>query len=43
MLDTCKNEKEFCFRAKTGLEEGLKKTIKWFVSTSPEDLTTERQ
>jgi len=30
MLDTSKAEKEFGFKAKTGLEEGLKKTIKWY-------------
>jgi GDP-L-fucose synthase len=30
MLDTSKAEKEFGFKAKTGFEEGLKKTIKWY-------------
>jgi GDP-L-fucose synthase len=35
MLDVSKAEKEFGFRAKTGLEVGLKKTIDWFVSTFP--------
>ncbi len=35
MLDVSKAEKEFGFRAKTGLEDGLKKTIDWFVSTFP--------
>jgi len=33
MLDTSKAEKEFGFRAKTSLEEGLKKTIEWYIST----------
>jgi GDP-L-fucose synthase len=33
MLDVSKAKKEFGFKAKTGLEEGLKKTINWFVST----------
>lgn len=33
MLDTSRAEKEFGFRAKTGLEEGLRKTIEWYVST----------
>jgi len=31
MLDVSKAEKEFGFRAKTGLEEGLKKTIEWYI------------
>lgn len=30
-LDTCRAEKEFGFKAKTSLEEGLKKTIEWFL------------
>lgn len=30
MLDTSKAKKEFGFKAKTYLEEGLKKTIKWY-------------
>lgn len=30
MLDTSKAEKFFGFRAKTTLEEGLKKTIEWY-------------
>jgi len=30
MLDTSKAEKEFGFKAKTGFEEGLKKTIDWY-------------
>jgi GDP-L-fucose synthase len=33
MIDVSKAKKEFGFKAKTGLEEGLKKTIDWFVST----------
>lgn len=31
MLDVSKAEKEFGFKAKTGLEEGLKKTIEWYI------------
>jgi GDP-L-fucose synthase len=30
-LDTSKAEKEFGFKAKTNLEEGLKKTIEWYI------------
>lgn len=33
MLDTSKAEKEFGFIAKTPLEEGLKKTVDWYIST----------
>jgi GDP-L-fucose synthase len=33
MLDTSKAEKEFGFKARTSLEEGLKKTIEWYLST----------
>ena len=33
MLDTSRGEKEFGFRAKTSLEEGLRKTIEWYIST----------
>ena len=33
MLDTSKAEQEFGFRAKIGLEEGLKRTIDWYLST----------
>ena len=29
-LDTTKAYKEFGFKAKTGFEEGLKKTIEWY-------------
>ena len=32
MLDVTKAEKEFGFKAKTKLEEGLKKTIEWYLS-----------
>lgn len=32
MLNTSRAEKEFGFKAKTSLEEGLKKTIKWYCS-----------
>jgi GDP-L-fucose synthase len=35
MLDVSRAKKEFGFKAKTNLEEGLKKTIEWFVSTFP--------
>jgi GDP-L-fucose synthase len=31
MLDVSKAEKEFGFKAKTNLEEGLKKTIDWYI------------
>jgi GDP-L-fucose synthase len=31
-LDTAKARKEFGFKAKTALEEGLKKTIEWYIS-----------
>ncbi len=30
MLDTSKASKEFDFKAKTSLEEGLKRTIEWY-------------
>lgn len=33
MLDVSKAEKEFGFRANTSFEEGLKKTINWYIST----------
>jgi GDP-L-fucose synthase len=33
MLDTSKAEKGFGFKAKTSFEEGLKKTIEWYIST----------
>ncbi len=32
MLDTSRAEKEFGFKAKTNFEEGLKKTIEWYIS-----------
>jgi len=32
MLDVTKAEKEFGFKAKTRFEEGLKKTIEWYIS-----------
>ena len=32
-LDTMKAEKEFGFKAKTDFEEGLKKTIEWYIQT----------
>jgi len=31
MLDTSKAEKEFGFKAKTNFDEGLKRTIKWYI------------
>ncbi len=33
MLDTTRAFNEFSFRVKTSLEEGLKKTIRWYIST----------
>jgi len=33
VLDVTSAEKEFGFRAKVGLEEGLRKTIEWYLST----------
>jgi len=33
MLDVSKAEKEFGFKAKTSFEEGLRKTIDWYIST----------
>jgi len=33
MLDTSKAEKEFGFKAKTNFEQGLKKTIDWYLPT----------
>ncbi len=32
MLDTTRAEREFGFRARTGFEEGLKKTIDWYLA-----------
>jgi GDP-L-fucose synthase len=34
MLDTSRAEKEFGFRAKVGFEEGLRKTIVWYLSSA---------
>jgi len=34
MLDTSRAEREFGFRAKTNFEEGLKKTIAWYCSST---------
>ena len=34
MLDISRAEKEFGFRAKTGFEEGLRKTIDWYISST---------
>jgi len=33
MLDTTKAFTEFGFKTKTSFEEGLKKTIEWYIST----------
>jgi len=33
MLDITKAFTEFGFKAKTSFEEGLKKTIEWYIST----------
>jgi len=33
MLDVSRAEKEFGFRAKTPFEEGLRKTISWYLQT----------
>jgi GDP-L-fucose synthase len=33
MLDTSKAEREFGFKAKTSFEEGLRKTIDWYISS----------
>ena len=33
-LDTSRAEKEFGFKAKTNLEEGLKRTIQWYLDNS---------
>jgi GDP-L-fucose synthase len=33
MLDTSRAEREFGFKAKTPLDEGLRRTIEWYVST----------
>ena len=30
-IDTSRAEKEFGFKAKTNFEEGLKKTIEWYI------------
>lgn len=35
-LDTSKAEREFGFRAKTGFEEGLRKTISWYIGQGKE-------
>jgi GDP-L-fucose synthase len=34
MLDVTKAEKEFGFKAKTKFEDGLRKTIEWYISTT---------
>jgi GDP-L-fucose synthase len=35
MLDVTKAEKEFGFKAKTKFEEGLRRTIEWYISSRP--------
>jgi GDP-L-fucose synthase len=37
MLDTTRAAREFGFRAKTGFEEGLRKTIEWYRTNSQKD------
>jgi GDP-L-fucose synthase len=37
MLDVTKAEREFGFKSKTSLEEGLKKTIQWYISNQPNE------
>lgn len=37
-LDVSKAEKEFGFRAKTSFDEGLKKTIEWYIKNSAKEL-----
>jgi GDP-L-fucose synthase len=34
MLDVSNAEKEFGFKAKTNFEDGLKKTIDWYISAT---------
>ena len=34
MLDTTRASREFGFKAKVGFEEGLKKTINWYISAT---------
>lgn len=36
-LDTSRASAEFCWRAKTSLRDGLKKTIDWYAATRPPD------
>jgi GDP-L-fucose synthase len=36
MIDTSRAEREFGFKAKTPLEEGLRKTLSWYLSTQKE-------
>ena len=38
MLDTSRAEKEFGFKAKMGFEEGLKRTIEWYVENQKKSL-----
>ena len=35
-LDSTKTEREFGFKAKTGLEEGLKSMIRWYITSQRE-------
>jgi GDP-L-fucose synthase len=41
MLDTSRAEREFGFKAKINFEEGLRKTIDWYLSRSS-DLTQQK-
>jgi len=36
-LDVLKAEKEFGFKAKTNFEEGLKKTIQWYLKSQKKE------
>lgn len=42
MLDVSKAEKHFKFRAKTSFEEGLRKTIKWFLKNRKDIINANR-
>src|SRR3989344_3650740 len=43
LLDTSRAEEEFGFKAKTPFEEGLKKTIDWYLSKSTLDAALESE
>ena len=40
MLETSKAEREFCFKAKTRFENGLKKTAEWYKSATKQETET---